>query len=521
MADEETKSEQLTGSIFERVKTFFEGMWANIWQIDPKVFIPFWGHVSKALTDRLEASISERLSEGLRNTQTKFGMPEDIQAIITDAIRTNDTGSVTMGYLVTLMYYGMYFGGHASVAGEIAAHETRKKYRPTLPDVASLIVAMYRDPAQAEIVKDLMHKQGYSDENIDIIFKVSKSILAPDELKHLYMREEIDEETLIAGFKSYGFTDVEIERLRLLFYPIPGPSDLIRMAVREAFHPDYVEEFGLMDEYPEEFNMWAKRSGLSEDWAKKYWASHWELPSILRGYEMLHREVITSDQLDKLFMAADIMPFWRDKLKEISYNPLTRVDVRRVYNLGIIDRDQVFRTYKDLGYNDEKAEWLTKFTEMNNTQGDRDLTKAEILGAYAKHIVSFQEVNDLLLDLGYSPDEIEILVSMREYQEAKTNKTREMSRIEKYYLAGAYTANQAISELGKLDVMGSEQTSIMNLWDSQKLAKLRGPTKKELDSLMDAGVINESTYITEMRNLGYTMRYINWFLSLSKQQPEA
>ena len=208
------------------------------------------------------------------------------------------------------------------------------------------------------------------------------------------------------------------------------------------------------------------------------------------------------------------MPWWRDKLQAISYNPLTRVDVRRVFKMGIIDRDQVKRTYLDLGYNEEKAEWLTKFTEMQNTEADRDLTKAEILSSYSKMIIGKQECNDMLTDLGYSQDEVDILISMKEYNTLKEIKDREEKRIRKFYLAGAYTMNQAITALGKLDLVGAEQDSIIKLWDSEKLAKLKSPTKKELDTFFSNGIITETIYIEEMKNKGYTDKYIGWYLEL-------
>ena len=235
---------------------------------------------------------------------------------------------------------------------------------------------------------------------------------------------------------------------------------------------------------------------------------------------MLHRGVITEEQLDSLFMATDIMPWWRDKLRAISYHPLTRVDVRRVYRMGIINRDQVFRTYLDLGYDEEKAEWLTRFTEMQNTEADRDLTKSEILGAYVKQIIGYADCHAMLLDLGYSEEEVAILISSKEYQEYKEWKTREMKRIERFYLAGAFTANQTINELGKLDLTGAEQDSIMKLWDSERLAKLRSPTKKDLDELFSADVITEAQYRLEVRNLGYVEKYIDWFVQAIKAKVE-
>jgi len=103
---------------------------------------------------------------------------------------------------------------------------------------------------------------------------------------------------------------------------------------------------------------------------------------------------------------------------------------------------------------------------------------------------------------------------MKEYNTLKEIKDREETRIRKFYLAGAYTMNQAITALGKLDLVGAEQDSIIKLWDSEKLAKLKSPTKKELDTFFSNGIIEEKVYIEEMKNKGYTDKYIGWYLEL-------
>lgn len=514
MSNDETPSERLTGSLFDRIKDWFTAMWAAVWEVDPTILIPFWHNVSIALTDKLEGRAVGYLGEALVKEMVTLDIPTEIKNHIINLTKDNDFGSLLLGYLMIMNYYTSYIGGHAAVARELASHTWRSQYKPALPDVAALIINLYRDPSKEGIVRDMLHKTGFTDERIDVLFASSKSILAPDELKKLYLRNEIDEVTLHAGYKKYGFNDDEIAKLKKLFYPIPGYPDLVRMAVREAFYPDYIEEYGLMEELPGEFLEFSQKQGLSEEWAKRFWAAHWELPSILQGFEMLHRNVIESGDLDKLFMAVDIMPWWREKLQAISYSPLTRVDVRRVFKMGIITRDEVKRTYLDLGYNEEKAEWLTRFTEMQNTETDRDLTKAEILSSYSKDIIGRSDCRSMLTDLGYSSDEVEILISMREYQWVKEHKDREIKRIRKYYLAGAYTANQAINELGRLDLVGSEQDSLLKLWDSEKLAKLKSPTKKELDTLFSNDIINLNVYKIEMKNLGYVDRYISWFTSL-------
>ena len=514
MANNETPSEQLTGGIFERIKDFFTAMWESFWSVQPDVLNPFTAAITSTMAEGAENWLGGRMHEALVKQVEALDLPDEIKTTILKVIKDEDFGSMLMGYFFMANYYMSYLGGHASVASEQSSHEWRKMYRPTLPDVASLIIALFRDPAREGEVKEMLREHGYSDPNIDTLFKTSKSILAPDEYKRLFLRGEIDEATLNAGYKKYGFNDQEITHLKTLFYPIPAYPDLVRMAVREAFYPEYIEEYGLLQELPAEFMEYAGKQGLSEEWAKRFWASHWELPSILQGFEMLHRDVITPEQLNSLFMATDVMPWWRDKLQAISYNPLTRVDVRRVFKMGIIDRDQVKRTYLDLGYNDEKAEWLTRFTEMQNTETDRDLTKAEILSSYSKAIIGRAECFEMLTDLGYSDDEVNVLISMKEYTTVKEIKDREEKRIRKFYLAGAYTSNQVINELGKLDLVGAEQESLLKLWDSEKLAKLKSPTKSELDKLLSNQIITQAIYVDEMKNLGYTEKYIGWYLAL-------
>ena len=134
------------------------------------------------------------------------------------------------------------------------------------------------------------------------------------------------------------------------------------MSVREAFTPEIAGRFGQYEDLPREYVKWVGKKGLSAEWAERYWAAHWSLPSPQQGFEMLHRGIITPDELRLLLRALDIMPFWRDKLIQISYNPLTRVDIRRMYNLDVLSEQDVYKCYLDIGYNDLNAKRLTEFT---------------------------------------------------------------------------------------------------------------------------------------------------------------
>jgi len=153
-----------------------------------------------------------------------------------------------------------------------------------------------------------------------------------------------------------------------LAYQIPPVADIITMAVREAFTPAIAARFGQYEDLPTEFVEWVQKKGLSKEWAERYWAAHWSLPSPQQGFEMLHRGVIGVDDLNMLMRALDIMPFWRDKLTQIAFRPLSRVDVRRMFALGVLDVGGVRKAYTDLGYNDYNANLMTNFT-IKYTEG--------------------------------------------------------------------------------------------------------------------------------------------------------
>lgn len=190
-----------------------------------------------------------------------------------------------------------------------------------------------------------------------ILTKPATSDLIAYELRHDPSLSNIERE-----FRRLGIHPNYFGLYKELAYQIPPIADIITMAVREAFTPEIAQRFGQYEGLPSEFVAWAQKKGLSREWAERYWAAHWSLPSPQQGFEMLHRGVINRDELHLLLRALDIMPFWRERLIEISYNPLTRVDIRRMHLLGILTEPEVFQAYKDIGYNDLNAKRLTAFT---------------------------------------------------------------------------------------------------------------------------------------------------------------
>ena len=169
------------------------------------------------------------------------------------------------------------------------------------------------------------------------------------------------------------------------------------------------------------------------------------LPSIGQGFGMLHRlrpgttdNPFTMDDLQTLLRISDIPAFFRQRLTEIAYTPLTRVDVRRMYGMDVLDRDGVYQAYLDGGYNETNAELMTEFTIKYETQEQRDLTRAVIVDAYERSVMGQVEAHQSIIDIGYSEVNADLFIAVADTKVAerhkKTDLTEQSSCILKGYL---------------------------------------------------------------------------------------
>jgi len=263
------------------------------------------------------------------------------------------------------------------------------------------------------------------------------------------------------------YTDIYKE----LAYQIPPVADIITMAVREAFTPEIAARFGQYEDLPPDYIEWAQKKGLTKEWAERYWAAHWSLPSPQQGFEMLHRGVIGEADLQLLLRASDVMPFWRDKLIQIAYRPLTRVDVRRMFKLGVIDVSGVRKAYRDLGYNEHNADLMTKFTEEYVKGVPKKLSITDIITSYKKHLIEADTLRSLLAQAGIESEDIDPIIRTAEQRREWSDREDNIATVEYLYKQGKYNAQQTASALSNLRLSGAYIQNLIQQWKAKSVAE--------------------------------------------------
>jgi len=507
-------TDKVAGSFWDKVKEFFAVLSSMQGLESLETFKELYGFMSFNILESGKALLDEKNQVAISNILAEKIDPDKVLQAMEDA-----TESIPyVGWLFKLGQWIITLAGmtmsNLSATMEIATQQIMLAQRPTLLPLDAAIETYFKDPTRKKEVKNILDRMGISDKFQEMLWIATETPLDEMTAREAYLRKEIDETEHDEILKSHHIADVDISTIKRLYELIPPVNDIITMAVREAFTPEIVARFGQMEDLPPEFVKWAKQKGLSEYWTKAYWASHWALPSILQGFEMLHRRVIGEGDLNLLLRALDVMPFWRDKLTAISYNPLTRVDVRRMYGLGVLKEEGVFNAYLDVGYSETNAKLMTEFTIAFVSEKEKDLTKADILALYKKFAVARETALSMLIRLGYVEDNAELLMTRADLEVYATYKKEQIGYIKSAYVAGKINEGEALNRLGKLDMPSSEVNKLMESWELARTSKVKELSLDNLKAFFKAKVITIQELTDELRELGYNTQDTNRFILL-------
>lgn len=396
-----------------------------------------------------------------------------------------------------------------------------KKLQETAPHPApvdSLVRSMIIDPARSTENRAQLKKHGFNDTQIDNIILSHYRLYDEGTIRMCFLRKIITEEKMYERMRELGYTDTRIKEIVQTWQLLPGPGDLFNMVAKEAFEPDIYTKLGLAAEFPEEQVEWLEKQGISKAWAMKYWISHWAQPSIGQGFEMLHRGVIDLPTLDLLFRAVEVPSFWRDKLTQIAYSPFTRVDVRRMHELGVVGDKELIQAYLDIGYDSEKALKMANFTIKFNDEKQVQLTRAAILESYREGLITRKDASDLLEDQDYSPTLADYYLTLEDYKRDKEVQDMQFDNIKEQFLLGLMNEQQARSGLNKMGLLGAKIDSLITAWLLQKYKYERLPSKSDLDRFLITGIINEQEYANLLEQHGYAWRYVQMYLKELKPE---
>jgi len=440
------------------------------------------------------------------------GIPAEIKGILESARSgEHQVGAIILAFLAIYVLPPLVNALFAAPM-KLVEYTGNATFKPNRLDFGSWWLAALRAPAYQDNMARELFDQGWTQEQIDAARLVAEKRLDVQEAFAAYYRKAIGRADLVGRLLQLGIAANDVEILIGISAQIPGPGDLVRFGLREAWRDDVAAKYGYDEGMPAEMAEWMARQGYAPEWSRAFWRSHWEIPSSGQMIEMFHRQQIDHSELVAGLKVNDLAPGWIEPLLGITYSLLTRVDAKRALRYGLYTTDQVFQEYRQLGYDEQRARILTSIAVYESIDEAAGLTRAAIVAAYQKGRMSREEATSSLQDIGILGDVAGFYLDQADWDKADEILDRKIKAVGERYANGTLSDSQALEQLGALGVGGEEARLDVEDWSLSRSTAVKRPSRTNLDAFFTEGIINAQAYREEMVTLGYDAEYIGWYL---------
>ena len=362
----------------------------------------------------------------------------------------------------------------------------------------------------------------------DVRNKIRAETLDNNSLAELYRRDKSRSPKLYKELAEKGYTDEDIENILELSTSLMGANDVISLLGRNAFDDKFANTAGLDEGFssiPAHVKSKLDRTGFPMGDLPYYWRAHYVTPSINTIDLMRHLNLITPAEQTEYLKAANYPPRLIPKIIEAGHTQLNKIDVRRLYNTSVINTHrELVDAYKRMGYDDSNADKLATLAEVLKPREkmlrthEHEKTKDDVINAYGMQLYSKGEVTQILKDLGYGKEDIELFIVQEDYKTERERANILLNAYHRAYVNGVYDTNKIIIELGHLNLPSKYVDVLIEAWELERVHKVERPSKSEILSFFKSGIIDRTTCVNELRSLGYNDKYIEWFIAAATKE---
>ena len=425
---------------------------------------------------------------------------------------TTWTGNFIMWFIWGLLaqYGGPAFGQLA----QQSMYRVHAECPQLLPELQDTITMYLAGKITEKETMALTRLNNYCFEPIEKLIAARETQYTTSELLMLRMRGQLDEAEFRYEIRRNGMLgEYTADKIWDLHRAIPPISDLTRFMVRDvaddaiAFKYKWDKDFE--EKWKGDVKRWSEEQGVNEYIAKAYWRAHWQMPAPSQLFEMLHRlsrlpednpAYTDAKTVDEALQVNDWPEYWRVRFTEISYRRLTRVDIRRAYMIGSIDRAAVVEGYQQLGYKPKEANILADFAEsllINRLEKSRDVK------LYKDGVIDKAECKNRLVADGATPAQADKIIKAADDELDAQVKDTCAGNVRKRFLEGTLAEPAARAELIALPINVQRTNHFIELWKCELKSVDKKPTTSNLCKFKEQGLINDVQFTAALKNLGW------------------
>lgn len=386
---------------------------------------------------------------------------------------------------------------------------------PTLlPGSQSAMTAWLADNIDANTMRCWARAAGERDDEFVVVADACRTKLSPMQMGVLRQRNIFDDNYYRAQIRSAGMIrQDDADNVLQLLKQIPPVSDLVRFMVRDTADKGLVEKFGMDDQFDKKFQddivTWSESQGVDPKYMQYAWRAHWSIPAPGQLFEMYHRlrnlpegdpRHVSNKTIREALVQQDILPFWIDKYLAISFRPLSRIDARRAFQIGSIDKQQLKHAWQEQGYDDNNADILTEFTDRNRLL---TLLRSPWINQYSKGEITKDEMLSELTAEGMRDVDRNDVDRRASTKLTAIRRKRCLSAYRKRFLSGEFNNAGILAKTSSLGLTAEQSQEIIDGWQCEKNALGKHFSAATLCQLLEDSLIDATDFIARAERLGW------------------
>lgn len=420
----------------------------------------------------------------------------------------------------------------------------REMFRSVGPETAVMAHYIGAEPPQG--FRNQVAFAGYGDDaTIDWFRDAPKPLSVPD-MMNMYFRGYMTQEQCYDNIKAVqtrGGTGTASYFLSQR--PMPGPSDLVRFAVREVWDNATVARWGYDQEFPAEFQVYMERQGMGWGdhpadwpfpaqagikWPQAYWRAHWQpfpvhvahvayhmlRPERIARYQQIVPDItpFTYDDLRTALKVADYPPGVRQWLAATSFTPMRLSQVRQAYENQIANRAEAVELMRDRGLVPADAEAVIATWDHQAWLKDRrtgfemaDKAKREnlkhILTAFDTGLVDRARARTLLEEQFVPPEVVDMVLNNVIAKNQWKRFGLYLKKVKEGYMEGTYSSVQVRQYLDLLGVVPNRAAGYLQDWDLERTVSHKAASTAMILKYVREGLLSPTDGKVRLVNLGW------------------
>jgi hypothetical protein len=352
--------------------------------------------------------------------------------------------------------------------------------------------------------------EGYAPNDRELLYTIMKNYTDPQTLFTLQNRKMLQDSEIDLYMKFFGMP-VRLQGALLdLRWEYPN--------IQALFDYSHIGLSGLSDiaskNYPSDLRDLIQATGTKEDHAKMLWNLSWIFPDIGSSFEMYHRNLIKEDELRNILRVNRIPDDYHDNYIAMNYRLYTLRWIKSMYKSGAINDQDVLTNFIKMGYDQEHASKILLWLQKTIGDSAYDLGFSDVKQSYIDGIIDDATAQNYMEMLSYTKEDVAILMPLLRYQKAASWLNQIKAPIKKAWINSQIDTAKAKDVLQREGLSKSTVDDLITIWSTEKAYSHKQPTEAQILGMMDYAIMTKEQAIEKLVAMSYTSEDANNLVEL-------